>query len=109
MKSSCDVIHDASNLSTYVQHALWNYPSRALCEQKTKQLTARGPGSTVCTASLRKSAEPAASLPRRVPALGQRSTRAPARGRAVSLQADTKNIDDVPLNLPKHTSPDPKC
>ena len=99
MKSSCDVIHDASNLSTYVQHVLWNYPSRALREQKNKQLTARGPGSTVCTASLRKSAEPAASLPRRVP----------ARGRAVSLQADTKNIDDVPLNLPKHTSPDPKC
>ena len=51
MKSSCDVIHDASNLSKYVQqeHALGNYPSRALRDQKTKQLTApRGPGSTVC-------------------------------------------------------------
>ena len=65
--------------STYVQHALWNYPSRALREQKTKQLTARGPGSTVCTASLRKSAEPA-YWPRRVPALGQRCTRAGESG-----------------------------
>ena len=37
--------------STYVQHALWNYPSRALREQKTKLLTARGPGSTVCMVS----------------------------------------------------------
>ena len=65
--------------STYVQHALWNYPSRALREQKIKQLTARGPGSTVCTASLRKSAEPA-YWPRRVPALGQRCTRAGESG-----------------------------
>ena len=64
--------------STYVQHALWNYPSHALREQKTKKLTARGPGSTVCTASLRKSAEPA-YWPRRVPALGQRCTRAGER------------------------------
>ena len=29
--------------STYVQHALWNYPSRAFREQKTKQLTAHFP------------------------------------------------------------------
>ena len=68
--------------STYVQHALWNYPSRALREQKIKQLTARGPGSTVCTASLRKSAEPA-YWPRRVPALGQRCTRAGERSAGV--------------------------
>ena len=37
---------------------------RALCAKKTKQLTARDPVSTVCKASLRKSAEPA-SWPRR--------------------------------------------
>ena len=70
--------------STYVQHALWNYPSRALREQKIKQLTARGPGSTVCTASLRKSAEPA-YWPRRVPALGQRCTRAGTGERSAGL------------------------
>ena len=32
---------------------------RELCAEKTKQLTAHGPGSTVCSASLRISAEPA--------------------------------------------------
>ena len=90
--------------STYVQHALWNYPSRALREQKTKQLTARGPESTVCTASLRKSAEPA-YWPRRVPALGQRCTRAGESG----LQDDCREMHDADYpNLPKDTSSDPK-
>ena len=65
---------------------MWNYPSRALREQKTKQLTARGPGSTVCTASLRKSAEPA-YWPRRVPALGQRSRCMRAGERSAGLFA----------------------
>ena len=51
---------------------------RAFCAKKTKQLTAHGPVSTVCTASLRKSAEPA-YWPRRAPALGQRCTRAGER------------------------------
>ena len=91
--------------STYVQHALWNYPSRALREQKTKQLTARGPGSTVCTASLRKSAEPA-YWPRRVPALGQRCTRAGERsaGLFVCVTRTTRtcpNIRDLILKCTK--------
>ena len=91
--------------STYVQHALWNYPSRALREQKTKQLTARGPGSTVCTASLRKSAEPA-YWPRRVPALGQRCTRAGERsaGLFVCMTRTTRtcpNIRDLILKCSK--------
>ena len=91
--------------STYVQHALWNYPSRALREQKIKQLTARGPGSTVCTASLRKSAEPA-YWPRRVPALGQRCTRAGERsaGLFVCVTRTTRtcpNIRDLILKCTK--------
>ena len=88
--------------STYVQHALWNYPSHALREQKTKLLTARGPGSTVCTASLRKSAEPA-YWPRRVPALGQRC----ARARESGLQDCCMHDADY-ANLPKHTLTGPK-
>ena len=51
---------------------------RALCAEKTKQLKAHGPVSTVCTASLRKSAEPA-YWPRPAPVLGQRRTRAGRR------------------------------
>ena len=91
--------------STYVQHALWNYPSHALREQKTKLLTARGPGSTVCTASLRKSAEPA-YWPRRVPALGQRCTRAGERsaGLFVCVTRTTRtcpNIRDLILKCTK--------
>ena len=91
--------------STYIQHALWNYPSRALREQKTKQLTERGPGSTVCTASLRKSAEPA-YWPRRVPALGQRCTRAGERsaGLFVCMTRTTRtcpNIHDLILKCTK--------
>ena len=58
--------------------------SRALREQKTKKLTARGPGSTVCTASLRKSAEPA-YWPRPAPVLGQRA-RAPGDEATVACQ-----------------------
>ena len=84
--------------STYVQHALWNYPSRALREQKNKQLTARGPESTVCTASLRKSAEPA-YWPRRVPALGQRCT--PARERAVCRTTAGKCMTRTTQTCPK--------
>ena len=82
--------------STYVQHALWNYQSRALREQKIKQLTARGPGSTVCTASLRKSAEPA-YWPRRVPALGQRCTRAGERsaGLFVRMTRTTQTCPNI--------------
>ena len=45
---------------------------------------------------------------RRVPALGQRSTRAPARAGGRAVPAVSKNIAHVPLNLPQHTSPDPK-
>ena len=75
--------------STYVQHALWNYPSRALREQKTKLLTARGPESTVCTASLRKSAEPA-SRPRQVPGLAN-----VARARESGLQGDAETLHDA--------------
>ena len=91
--------------STYVQHALWNYPSHALREQKTKLLTARGPESTVCTASLRKSAEPA-YWPRRVPALGQRCTRAGERsaGLFVCVTRTTRtcpNIRDLILKCTK--------
>ena len=91
--------------STYVQHALWNYPSRALREQKTKQLTASGPGSTVRTASLRKSAEPA-YWPRRVPALGQRCTRGGERsaGLFVCVTRTTRtcpNIHDLILKCTK--------
>ena len=91
--------------STYVQHALWNYPSRALRDQKIKQLTARGPGSTVCTASLRKSAEPA-YWPRRVLALGQRCTRAGERsaGLFVCMTRTTRtcqNIRDLILKCTK--------
>ena len=81
--------------STYIQHALWNYPSRALREQKIKQLTARGPGSTVCTASLRKSAEPA-YWPRRVPALGQRCTRAGERSAGLLCMTRTMNTRTCP-------------
>jgi len=90
--------------STYVQHALWNYPSHALREQKTKLLTARGPGSTVSTASLRKSAEPA-YWPRRGPALGQRCTRAGER--SAGGRRHSAGRRRLP-NLPKHTSPDPQ-
>jgi len=90
--------------STYVQHALWNYPSHALREQKTKLLTARGPGSTVCTASLRKSAEPA-YWPRRGPALGQRCTRGGER--SAGGRRHSAGRRRLP-NLPKHTSPDPQ-
>ena len=81
--------------STYVQHALWNYPSHALREQKTKQLTARGPGSTVCTASLRKSAEPA-YWPRRVPALGQPCTRAGEWSAGLLCMTRTMNTRTCP-------------
>jgi hypothetical protein len=63
----------------------------------------------VCTASLRKSAEPA-SWPHggclrlaNVPHARRR-----AREGERSLQPDSKNIAHVPLNLPQHTSPDPK-
>ena len=94
--------------STYVQHALWNYPSRALREQKTKQLTARGPGSTVCTASLRKSAEPA-YWPRQVPALGQRCTRAGERSAGllflVCMTRTTRTCPNIPDVIPKCTKP----
>ena len=90
--------------STYVQHALWNYPSHALREQKTKLLTARGPESTVCTVSLRKSAEPA-YWPRRRPALGQRCTRAGESG----LQEGCREMQAADyFCLPKDTSTDPK-
>ena len=83
--------------SMYVRHALWNYPSHALREQKTKLLTERGPGSTVCTASLRKSAEPA-YWPRRVPALGQRCTRAGERsaGLFVCVTRTTRTCPNIP-------------
>ena len=81
--------------STYVQHALWNYPSHALREQKTKLLTARGPGSTVCTASLRKSAEPA-YWPRRVPALGQPCTRAGEWSAGLLCMTRTMNTRTCP-------------
>ena len=50
---------------------------------------ARGPESTVFTASLRKSAE-SAYWPRRGPALGQRCTRA-----GESLQGDAENLHDA--------------
>ena len=78
--------------STYVQHALWNYTSRALREQKTKQLTARGPGNTVCTASLHKSAEPAycTAGARAWPTLD-------ARGRAVWRTRTCQNIRQLML------------
>ena len=63
----------------------------------------------MCTASLRKSAEPA-SWPHggclrlaNVPHARRR-----AREGERSLQRDAKNIAHVPLNLPQHTSPDPK-
>ena len=92
--------------STYVQHALWNYPSRALREQKIKQLTARGPGSTVCTASLRKSAEPA-YWPRRGPALGQPVAR--ARDRAVCRRAAGKCKPRTTFTCPKIRQLIPKC
>ena len=71
---------------------------------KTKQLTARGPGSTECTASLRKSAEPA-YWPRRGPALGQRCTRAGER--SAGGRRHSAGRRRLP-NLPKHTSPDPQ-
>ena len=90
--------------STYVQHALWNYPSRALREQKTKLLAARGPESTVCTASLRKAPS------RRtghggVPALGQRCT---ARGRAVCTAMRKVCIMRTAASC-KHHQPIPNC
>ena len=84
--------------STYVQHALWNYPSHALREQKTKLLTARGPESTVCTASLRKSAEPA-YWPRRRPALGQRCTaESGLQGNAETLH-DAEDFATCAINI----------
>ena len=79
MKSSCDVIHDASNLLDVRPACVVELSVARFARTKTKQLTARGPGSTECTASLRKSAEPA-YWPRRVPALGQRCTRAGESG-----------------------------
>ena len=78
IKSSCDVIHDASNLLDVGPACVVELSVARFARTKTKQLTARGPGSTECTASLRKSAEPA-YWPRRVPALGQRCTRAGER------------------------------
>ena len=112
MKSSCDVIHDASNLSTYVQHALWNYIRRALCANKR-------PNSSRHVAQEAQCARPrCAKAPSRRPghtagacAWPTFHTRAGARGREsglCSLQCDSKNIAHVPLNLPQHTSPDPK-
>ena len=92
--------------STYVQHALWNYPSHALRKQKTKLLTARGPGSTMCTASLRKSAEPA-YWPRRAPALGQRCTRAGERS-AGGQRAAESGLRGLP-KLSKHDHLILKC
>ena len=59
MKSGCYVIHDASTLLDVASSTrCGNYP-RAFCAKETKQLTPCGSVSTVCTASLRKSAEPA--------------------------------------------------
>ena len=65
---------------------------------------ARGPGSTVCTASLRKSAEPA-YWPRRGPALGPRCTRGGER--SAGGRRHSAGRRRLP-NLPKHTSPDPQ-
>jgi hypothetical protein len=109
MKSSCDVIHDASNLSTYVQHALWNYIRRALCANKRPNSSRHVAQEAQCARSR------CAKAPSRRPGHGGclRLANVPhARRRARegerSLQRDSKNIAHVPLNLPQHTSPDPK-
>ena len=83
MKSGCYVIHDASTLLDVASSTrCGNYP-RAFCAKETKQLTPCGSVSTVCTASLRKSAEPASCHGGR-PRLAKRCP----RGR-VSLQVCT--------------------
>ena len=105
IKSSCDVIHDASNLLDVGPACVVELSVARFARTKTKQLTARGPGSTECTASLRKSAEPA-YWPRRVPALGQRCTRAGERsaGLFVCVTRTTRtcpNIRDLILKCTK--------
>ena len=105
IKSSCDVIHDASNLLDVGPACVVELSVARFARTKTKQLTARGPGSTECTASLRKSAEPA-YWPRRVPALGQRCTRAGERsaGLFVCVTRTTRtcpNIHDLILKCTK--------
>ena len=105
MKSGCYVIHDASSLLDVASSMrCGNYP-RAFCAKETEQLTPCGSVSTVCTASLRKSAEPA-SWPRRAPALGQRCTRAGERsaGLFVCVTRTTRtcpNIRDLILKCTK--------
>ena len=84
MKSGCYVIHDASTLLDVASSMrCGNYP-RAFCAKETEQLTPCGSVSTVCTASLRKSAEPA-YWPRPAPVLGQRA-RAPGDEATVPCQ-----------------------
>ena len=105
MKSCRDVIHDASNLLDVRPACVVELSVARFARTKTKQLTARGPGSTECTASLRKSAEPA-YWPRRVPALGQRCTRAGERsaGLFVCVTRTTRtcpNIRDLILKCTK--------
>ena len=105
IKSSCDVIHDASNLLDVGPACVVELSVARFARTKTKQLTARGPGSTECTASLRKSAEPA-YWARRVPALGQRCTRAGERsaGLFVCVTRTTRtcpNIRDLILKCTK--------
>ena len=105
MKSCRDVIHDASNLLDVGPACVVELSVARFARTKTKQLTARGPGSTECTASLRKSAEPA-YWPRRVPALGQRCTRAGERsaGLLVCVTRTTRtcpNLRDLILKCTK--------
>ena len=105
MKSCRDVIHDASNLLDVGPACVVELSVARFARTKTKQLIARGPGSTECTASLRKSAEPA-YWPRRVPALGQRCTRAGERsaGLFVCVTRTTRtcpNIRDLILKCTK--------
>ena len=105
MKSCRDVFHDASNLLDVGPACVVELSVARFARTKTKQLTARGPGSTECTASLRKSAEPA-YWPRRVPALGQRCTRAGERsaGLFVCVTRTTRtcpNIRDLILKCTK--------
>ena len=94
IKSSCDVIHDASNLLDVGPACVVELSVARFARTKTKQLTARGPGSTECTASLRKSAEPAYWPRRAWPTLH-------ARGRAVCRTVRMRDADYA--NLPKHT------
>ena len=99
IKSSCDVIHDASNLLDVGPACVMELSVARFARTKTKQLTARGPGSTECTASLRKSAEPA-YWPRRVPALGQRCTRAGERSAGLLVRVCVTRTTRTCPNIP---------